>query len=63
MVANMIAKLGYSFIVVTSPTVDISTDRKNTEYVIAVFIFLFWFLLPDLPIHAYVFAEPDFLII
>jgi hypothetical protein len=41
MVANIIAKLGYSFIVVTSPTVDISTDRKNTEYVIAVFIFMF----------------------
>ena len=41
MVANMIAKLGYSFIVVTSPTVNISADRKNTEYVIAVFMFLF----------------------
>jgi hypothetical protein len=63
-VANMIAKLGYSFIVVTSPTVDISTDRKNTEYVIAVFIlFMFWFLLSIYSIHAYVFAETDFFII
>jgi len=44
MAANMIAKLGYSFIVVISPTVDISADRKNTEYIIAAFIFLFLFL-------------------
>jgi len=41
MVANMIAKLGYSFIVLISPTVDISVAIKNTEYVIAVFMFLF----------------------
>jgi hypothetical protein len=44
-VANMIAKLGYSFIVVTSPTVDISTAMKNTEYVIAVFMFLFFYII------------------
>ena len=44
MPTNMIAKLGYSFIVVISPTADISADRKNTEYIIAAFIFMFWFL-------------------
>jgi len=34
------AKLGYSFIVVTSPTVVISTAMKNTGYVISCFIFI-----------------------
>lgn len=39
MEANIIAKLGYSFIVVTSPIVVISVAIKNTEYVIIDFIF------------------------
>ena len=44
MEANIIAKLGYSLIVVTNPTVDMSVARKNTEYVIIGFIVIIYFL-------------------